>query len=370
MSVEKKLGYDDIDLIPTPTNPGLQKINLEVIDPIDSTGYDRQSFPVFTSPMDGIIDVENCLEWTNHKIKVIIPRTIPIETRLQSVSSVWTAFSMQEVRQIFLENDKRGVQSQFHVSIDCGNCGDLKLLDLCARLKQSYGNQLLLMVGNLGNPELYQHLNRAMVDYVRVGISTGSLVDKSHYGFGYPMASLLMEIEKSRKLLTAQGGGKTKVIADGGIRNHSDILKALALGADYVMIGRQFIQLIESSSPIYRMDKDPSQPHKEWPTEIMGEALAQLSPEKIIKHKYYKLYHANTSPEVLALQQGYGDVTAWKKKAGGKEKIGDGGMEWVRITGTLEDWIKEFKEVAGYGFLLTGATNWEEFKTKSRYVPV
>lgn len=368
--MDKKLGYDDISLIPSITNPGLQKINLEVVDILDQTGYDRQSYPIFTAPMDGIIDVENWQQWTTNKIKVIIPRTIPIETRLESVTSVWTAFSISEVKQIFLDNSKKGVQAQFHVSIDCGNCGDLKLLDLCARLKQFYGDQLLLMVGNLGNPELYQHLSRAMVDYVRVGIASGSLVDKSHYGFDYPMASLLMEIQKARKLLTAQGGGKTKVIADGGIKCHSDILKALALGADYVMIGRQFIQLIESSAPIYRMDKDPSQPHKEWPTEIIGEALAQLSPEKIIKHKYYKLYHANTSPEVLALQSGYGDVTAWRKKAGGKEKIGDGGFEWVRITGTLEDWIKEFREVAGYGFLVTGATNWEEFKTKSHYVPV
>lgn len=48
----------------------------------------------------------------------------------------------------------------------------------------------------------------------------------------------------------------TKVIADGGIRNYTDVIKALALGADYVMIGSVLSRLVESCAKTYAYDKN------------------------------------------------------------------------------------------------------------------
>lgn len=370
MADNRTYEYENVLLIPSSTSPGFQKINLEVVDSIDQTGVDISSYPIFASPMDGITDTENWQMWSKNKIKSIIPRTIPLEIRVQSMTTVWTAFSVQEVKDLFLNSDKRGIQSQFHVAIDCGSGNDISLIQMYAKLKQMYGPQLILMAANISNPETYQHIARAGADYVRVGMASGSLVDKDKFGFHYPMASLLMKIQESRKLLIGQGGGKTKVIADGGIKSHSDILKAIALGADYVMIGREFIQLIEAAGSVYKLQRDPSQPQKEWYDEVLGEELELLTPEKVRKHKLFRVYHANTSPEVQALRQGYNSLDQWKKnKPGAKIKSGDGTWEWVRITGSIVDWIAEFREVAAFGFLQTGATTWEEFKTKCKYVP-
>lgn len=372
MAIEHLLEYDDIMLIPTPTNPGVpEKLNYFLQDKDDQTGVALNSFPIFTSPMDGIIDETNWKLWADSGIKPIIPRTIPLEVRVQSCLSVWTSFSIQEVYDLWMKEDKRSIPSQFHICIDCGNGEDLKMLTMAAKLKQLYKNQLLLMGGNISNPDTYQHYCRAGIDYVRVGATSGSLVDKDHFGFHYPQASLLMKIQESRKLMIAQKIITTKIVADGGIKRPSDILKAVALGADYVMIGREFIQLLEAAGSIYKKMRDPSQPTKEWYDEISEADYNTLLPETLKKYKFWRTYHANTSPEIQALRNGFGDLTEWKKnKPGDKIKSGDGGWEWIRVTGTLKDWIKNFKEVINYGFMMTGSTGWEEFKNNSRYVAI
>ena len=63
----------------------------------------------------------------------------------------------------------------------------------------------------------------------------------------YPMASLISECYKISKEFEKP----TKIIADGGFKNYSDILKALALGASYVMIGSLFNKTLESCSDTF-----------------------------------------------------------------------------------------------------------------------
>jgi glutamate synthase domain-containing protein 2 len=68
-----------------------------------------------------------------------------------------------------------------------------------------------------------------------------------HTGVGYPMASLIKEChEKSLGLKKP-----AKIVADGGMQTYSDIIKALALGADYVMVGSIFNKAIESCGDNY-----------------------------------------------------------------------------------------------------------------------
>ena len=50
----------------------------------------------------------------------------------------------------------------------------------------------------------------------------------------------------------------TKIIADGSIKGYSDVIKALSLGSDYVMIGGLFTSLIESAGDIFEIKKDDS----------------------------------------------------------------------------------------------------------------
>ena len=81
-----------------------------------------------------------------------------------------------------------------------------------------------------------------IIDYVRCGIGAGAgCITSSNTGVHYPMASLINDCYRLKTPYSP------KIIADGGIRNYSDVIKALALGADYVMIGSLFAQCEESA---------------------------------------------------------------------------------------------------------------------------
>ena len=71
----------------------------------------------------------------------------------------------------------------------------------------------------------------------------------SNTAIGYPIASLISEIASIKREYVGRGlVNPTKIVADGGIRNYSDVVKALALGADYVMVGSVFSRMLESAA--------------------------------------------------------------------------------------------------------------------------
>ena len=88
-----------------------------------------------------------------------------------------------------------------------------------------------------------------VIDFIRVGIGGGSgCITTSNVSTHYPQASLIDECYNIKKqLLLETEDILPKIIADGGIRNYDHVIKALALGADYVMIGSLFAQCIESA---------------------------------------------------------------------------------------------------------------------------
>ena len=83
-------------------------------------------------------------------------------------------------------------------------------------------------------------------------------ITSSNTSIHYPMASLIndvFQVKQSLQLIADSTGKKLPyIIADGGIRNYSDVIKALALGSDYVMIGSLFASLYESCAKTVKID--------------------------------------------------------------------------------------------------------------------
>ena len=118
-----------------------------------------------------------------------------------------------------------------------------RLLNTIKKLKELYGEKIVIMSGNIANPETYKLYEEVGCDYVRCGIGGGAgCITASNTGVYYPLFSLLEETYRIKKSIN----GKCKIIADGGIRNYCDIQKAL-LYADYVMLGSMFNKAIESA---------------------------------------------------------------------------------------------------------------------------
>lgn len=100
--------------------------------------------------------------------------------------------------------------------------------------------ELDIVVGNIATPEAALYLMEAGADAVKVGIGPGSIcTTRIVAGVGFPQLSAVMEVAKAID-------GRIPVIADGGIRFTGDIVKALAAGADCVMLGSMFAGTKES----------------------------------------------------------------------------------------------------------------------------
>lgn len=92
---------------------------------------------------------------------------------------------------------------------------------------------VIIIAGNVCTPEAIVDLAEFGADVIKIGVGPGShCTTRVVTGHGYPQLSAILECSKIAKKIGVE------VIADGGIRSSGDIAKALAAGADYVMVGR------------------------------------------------------------------------------------------------------------------------------------
>ena len=117
------------------------------------------------------------------------------------------------------------------ISIDTAHGHSKGVIEAAKRVKKKYP-ELELIVGNIATGDAAKALAKAGADTVKVGVGPGSIcTTRIVAGIGLPQLSAVYESAKALK------GSNVKVIADGGVRFSGDIVKALAAGADTVMIG-------------------------------------------------------------------------------------------------------------------------------------
>jgi IMP dehydrogenase len=117
------------------------------------------------------------------------------------------------------------------ISIDTAHGHSKGVIDAAKRVKKKYP-ELDLIVGNIATAEAAKALAKAGVSAVKVGVGPGSIcTTRVVAGIGMPQLSAVYEASNALK------DSEVCVIADGGIRFSGDIVKAIAAGADTVMIG-------------------------------------------------------------------------------------------------------------------------------------
>ena len=357
--MEKLLDFVDIALVPSEKNGGVGKYDFGVEDIVDKV----KSLPIFTSPMDSVVSERNWKVWADNGIRPILPRTTDLKIRLEGCSYIFAAFSLKEVAENFLQRRPSG-SGPYHVCIDPGNGHDTKLFEIGKALKAAYGPGINLMGGNIGNPKTYAEYCKTGFDYVRVGMTGGSLVNHSSHGFAYPQASLLIDT-LGIKNTSLMGLKHTKIISDGGITGPVDIMKAIALGADYVMVGREFAKLVEAAGSIMRKNEDGVLEPIE-----KGEMAANLTEEELRMSGLVRLYAGNTTYEMQAKRGGFEDIHDWLGAPGMKRNMSDARVDTVKVVKTLKSWLEELYQTMNYGFTMSGAKDWETYKSNIRYVRV
>jgi len=129
--------------------------------------------------------------------------------------------------------------------LDTAHGHSKRVIEAAKQLKARFGDKVDLIVGNVATQEGAQALIDAGADAVKVGIGPGSIcTTRVIAGIGVPQITAIVESAKACK----KHG--VPVIADGGIRYSGDIVKALAAGADTVMLGGIFAGTEESPGEI------------------------------------------------------------------------------------------------------------------------
>lgn len=292
----------------------------------DENGNDM--LPLFTAPMLNVVDVESSDNFMENKITPIIPRTESLETRLELCKEKWCAFSLSEFKVNFIQENK--FTDKCFVLIDIANGNMKSLMDLIKEAKRVNSN-IVIMAGNVANALTFKELALAGADYVRVSIGTGAgCITASNTAIFKPMASLIADCYLMKIMIKTE----CKIVADGGMKSYSDIIKALALGADYVMCGSIFNKMVGSAGEVY----------SEIPMEL------DATPCFIGNKQLFKLKNDNFLGDMFKrgtlYKEYFGMSTKKAQKAMGKENLhtSEGKSMLNKIEYTMEGWVENFSD--------------------------
>ena len=114
-------------------------------------------------------------------------------------------------------------------------------------IRSHYGDSVKVGAGNVVDADGFRFLAECGADFVKVGIGGGSIcITRETKGIGRGQATALIEVCKARDEYFAETGIYVPVCSDGGIVYDHHITLALAMGADFVMLGRYFARFDES----------------------------------------------------------------------------------------------------------------------------
>lgn len=257
LSKLRKVGYELSDVNIVQADISFINHRAECNPYVKFPNMDNDFYPVIVSPMGAVTNEHNYKTWLNEKFMCVVPRTVDIEKRLEIMYEAFASFSLNEAEDILRFVDLKGRTA--YVCIDIAHGTMNRLYEVCKYLKHHYGQQMIIMTGNVANPNAYIYYADAGIDYLRACIGTGSRCTTSaNVGVHYPTATLLDELrmEKERWEIDYGRPAPTKIIADGGIANFDDIQKCLALGADLVMSGSIFAKSWEACGEVGYLHPD------------------------------------------------------------------------------------------------------------------
>ena len=346
--IKDKKGYcfNDIQIVPV----SISKINHREDINIITDGY----LPLFTAPMSSVVSKENINNFEKHGIHGIIPRNESFDFRTNKLfnSKLWVAFSLNEFESLIVSDSFKTSLSP-KILIDIANGHMEKIYDLVDKAK-IINETLIVMIGNIANPDTYFQCMEHKIDYIRVGIGSGfGCITTTQTGIGYPQASLINEINM-RKQVCANNQFFPKIVSDGGIRNYSDIIKALALGADYVMCGSIFSKMLESASICESSDG------LVYDLKTVNN-LNEIEKRKLISHKCIDLSKSY-----------YGMSTKKAQLETGKKNLhtSEGTIKKIKVEYTMKQWVDNFSDYLRSAMSYCNAINLDEFIGKPDIITI
>ena len=247
-AIKEALTFDDVLLLPRYSNvlPSDTQISINFKNNI------KLKVPFFSSAMDTVTESRMAIAMAKAGGMGIIHRNLKIKKQCQEVAKVkkfnlfvgaaiGTSLDDLSRAKSLIDN---GVDL---IVIDTAHGHSQKVLKILSIIKKKF-TKIPICVGNIATGEAAKKLYNSGADIIKVGIGPGSIcTTRMVAGIGVPQITAIMEVSKALK------GKKTKIISDGGIKFSGDIAKALAAGADAIMMGSIFAGTTESPGKKFKI---------------------------------------------------------------------------------------------------------------------
>ena len=240
-TIQEALTFDDVLLLPRYSSILPSKTNIS----LDLTEKISLKVPFFSSAMDTVTESKMAIAIAKEGGIGIIHRNFNINNQSKEVKKVKNKKLIVGAAVGTNEDDIDRARSLVSngvdlIVIDTAHGHSKKVLTTLSKIKK-ITKKIPICVGNIATGEAAKKLYNAGADIIKVGIGPGSIcTTRMVSGIGVPQISAIIEVKK------ALNKKNIKIISDGGIKFSGDIAKALAAGADAIMMGSIFAGTEES----------------------------------------------------------------------------------------------------------------------------
>ena len=346
LTFAESLTFDDVLLLPNYTDFSRDEVNLKS----KLSSKIELRLPIISSPMDTVTMSEMAIYLAQNGALGIIHRNLSMQKQTQEVIKVKdTSVSNPEIANLDASG-KLAVGAAVGVGQDLENRvaalvaagvdvlvvdsahGHSKLVIEATKYIKTTFPQITVIAGNVTSYEAAQSLIEAKTDAIRVGMGPGSIcTTRIVTGMGVPQLTAISEVCRAAK------DAGVKVIADGGIKQIGDIAKALAFGADFVMLG----------SMLAGFDQSP------------GEILEKDG-------KKYKSYRGMGSVGAMV----DGSNSRYGQSPDPTKMVAEGVEALVNYKGDVDNILNQIGGGLRSSLFYTGCKNLTEFYTKTRFIKI
>jgi IMP dehydrogenase len=326
---EKQLCFDDILMVPQHADiESRSDIDLRMTIGRAETAH-GMSLPIIAAPMDTVCESDMAIAMRENGGLGIIHRYNTIEKQVKEAKKAGekkVAFGaavgargdyLDRAYQLLLAGASM-------ILVDTANGHSEYTIKAVNDLRRLVGRNIHIMAGNVSTYDGFARLSDAGASSIRVGIGGGSVcTTRIMTGHGIPTLASVMSIKSK-----IQDNCPTSIIADGGIRNSGDAVKAFAAGADAIMLGSKLAGCEEAPGTIY-----------------------------INEYGRFKTFRGMASKEA-------------QEDAFGRVSVAEGVSTMVEYTGKVSNTLDEFRGGLASGCSYTGVNKLKDLYSESMYVEV
>ena len=253
--IKEALTFDDVTLVPKYSSV----LPSDVITKTELSKNLTLRIPLLSSAMDTVTESKMAIAMAEAGGIGVIHRNLSIKKQILEIRKVKKKKLIVGAAVGAGEEEVKRVEAIIKeninlIVVDTAHGHSKKVAEIIKKIKKIKSSKTTLCAGNIATPEAAKFLIKLGVDVVKVGIGPGSIcTTRLVAGIGVPQLSAILNVREKFK------SKNVKIISDGGIKFSGDIAKALAAGADAVMIGSLFAgsseapgKLIKKKGIIYK----------------------------------------------------------------------------------------------------------------------